>query len=183
MVLGGTAALAAAWVTLLPGCAGLGGPKVVTLGETELNALMGRQFPLRQRVLEIVDLEIARPVLRLLPERNRLAVDLKLSARDRLLASQRSGALSFDSALRFDPASQSVRLTQVQVQSLSLDGLPSGEALARVGRLVAEQQLENLAVYTLTPERLAQMQQWGVTPGAVTVTARGVEITLAPKAR
>ena len=74
----------------LPGCAGLGGPRVVTLGEAELNTLVARQFPRQQRLLEVFDVEISRPALRLLPERNRLAVTLALSARDRLSLSHDS---------------------------------------------------------------------------------------------
>jgi len=39
--------------------------------------------------------------------------------------------------------------------------------------------LEDLPIHRLSAERLAALRQWGLQPGAVTVTARGVELTLA----
>ena len=51
--------------------------------------------------------------------------------------------------------------------------------LIEAARILAERALEDLAVYRLSADRQATLRQWGVQPGAVTVTARGVEITLA----
>jgi len=191
---------AAAWPALLPaglvlaltGCAGLGGPPVITLGEAELNALAGRHFPLQRRVMEVMEVEASAPRLRLLPERNRLAVALSLALRDRLSQSRQAGQLAFDSALRFEPADQSVRLLQVKVTSVLLDAMPAAAAAsvptaaaapdnlaARLGRTLAERLLEDLPVWRLNAERQAQLKAAGLAPGAVTVTARGVEITLA----
>jgi len=181
----------------LGGCAGLGGPQVITLGEPELNTLVGRAFPLRRRLMEVLELEASAPRLRLLPELNRLLVDLSLALSDRLGGNRQAGSLAFDSALRFEPTDQSVRLQQVRVQSVLLGaGGPINDMAApaaagtasdparstlgnRVARQLAERALEDLAVYRLSPERQAQLKAAGLVPGAVTVTARGVEITLA----
>lgn len=177
------------------GCAGLGGPTVITLGETELAGLVGRAFPLQRRVLELLDVQMSAPRLRLLPERNRLAVDLALQTQERLLGHSGRGQLQFDSALRWEAQDASIRLTQVRVQQIGFDGggLPAGAAAAaaalpasgpasasqRLGRALAERMLEDLTVYRVSTERQASLRQMGLQPGAVTVTARGVEITLA----
>jgi hypothetical protein len=190
-------------VAALSGCAGLMGPPVITLGETELNTLVGRAFPMRRRLMEVLELEASAPRLRLLPERNRLLVALSLALSDRLGGNRQAGSLAFDSALRFEPADQSVRLLQVRVQSVQLGGADaaglgaapepaeaasqagsngtdgSGGLGNRVARQLAERALEDLAVYRLSAERQAQLKAAGLRPGAVTVTARGVEITLA----
>lgn len=177
----------------LPGCAGLGGPSVITLGEAELAALVGRAFPLNRRVLEVLDLQLSAPRLRLQPERNRVAVALTLQAQERLRGGSGRGELAFDSALRYEPQDASVRLTQVRVQqvdfvpgssagpaSAALDALTAQPGTAqRIGRALAERALEDLAIYRLGAERQASLRQLGLQPGAVTVTARGVEITLA----
>jgi len=195
---GASAVLAAAG---LAGCASPGAPRVITLSETELTALVGRAFPLNQRVLELLDVQLTAPQLRLLPERNRLAVDLSLLSRERLRGSEARGRLVFDSALRYEPQDASVRLTQVRVQQVQLDGAgPSPMApdnapptnspttvpaerltghAQRLAQVLAERALEDLAVYRISAERQAALRQWGVQPGAVTVTARGLEITLA----
>ena len=169
----------------LAGCAGLGGPTVITLDEAQLNRLVARQFPQQRRLLEVLDVEASQPRLQLLAERNRLALQLAVLARDRLLGSRQTGRLDFDSALRFEPSDQSLRLTQVRVSQLRLDDASApAEALAgRLGRVLGERLLEDLSVYQLAADQQDRLRQRGLQPGAVTVTARGVEITLAPLAR
>lgn len=186
---GACAALPLAGMTGLTGCASPGAPRVITLSEVELAALVGRAFPLNQRVLELLDVQLAAPQLRLLPERNRLAVDLSLSSRERLRGTEARGRLVFDSALRYEPQDASVRLTQVRVQQVQLDSAgpsptaPAADRLTgntqRLAQVLVERALEDLAVYRISAERQASLRQWGVQPGAVTVTARGLEITLA----
>ena len=59
------AMVAPAW---LAGCAALGGARTVTLSHADLQARLERQFPRQRRVLEVIDVDIARPVVRLLPD-------------------------------------------------------------------------------------------------------------------
>lgn len=186
----------------LAGCANLGGPSVVTLGQADLNALMGRAFPVQKRVLELIDVTLSAPSLQLLPERNRIAVVLALASQERVFGLAGRGRLDFDSALRYEPRDATLRLTQVRVQQLTLEGglpqppaaaasaasgssttssasSPAANRLARLGSALAERALDELVLYTVPAERLASLRQLGLQPGAVTVTARGVEITLA----
>ncbi|OGB05662.1 MAG: hypothetical protein A3E25_14585 [Burkholderiales bacterium RIFCSPHIGHO2_12_FULL_69_20] len=177
----------------LPGCAGLGNPSVITLGEAELAALVARAFPLNRRVLEVLDLQLSAPRLRLQPDFNRVSVALTLRAHERLRGGNGRGRLVFDSALRYEPQDASVRLTQVRVQQVDfMPGSSAGPASAaldvltaqpgpayRIGRALAELALEDLAIYRLSADRQASLRQRGLQPGAVMVTARGVEITLA----
>ncbi len=167
----------------LAGCASLGGPTVITLGQPELNSLLERSFPLQRRLLDWLDVSLSRPTLQLLPERNRIAVAVAVLTQERLSARSARLALGFDSALRYEPRDASLRLNAVRVQRLGLDsaasvGPPAG-FLARLGQALAEQALENLALYSVPADRLAALRRLGLQPGAVTVTARGVEITLA----
>jgi len=101
-----------------------------------------------------------------------------------------------------------LRLTQVRVQQLWFEvgagpstppaGLPpglqfgtpaappagagaprvAGHAPLRLGAALVEKVLEDLAIYRLGAEPSSRLREAGLTPGAVTVTARGVEITL-----
>lgn len=168
---------------VLGGCANLGGPRTITLSETELSQLIDKQFPLDRRMLEVLDVKVTRPRLKLLPESNRLATELDVSAVDRLFGRSMRGALALDYALRYDEVSQAVRLTQVRVNRFELDMVPeSMRGVAnRLGALLAEQLLSDFAIYQLKPETLKAAGVMGVQPGAVTVTARGVELTLTPK--
>lgn len=204
--------LMAAWAGAvgsgLAGCSGWTGPPVITLGEAELAERLGRLFPLSRRVLEVLDIELSAPRLRLLPASNRLALALWLRSRERLLGNAGHGQLAFDCALRWVPQDASLRLTQVRVQQLWFELGPgpatppsttpawppavpsagaSGGAAApretaaaspRLGPALAEKVLEDLVIYRLGAEPAARLGAAGLAPGAVTVTARGVEITL-----
>ncbi len=173
---------AAAWTA---GCAGLGGPRVITLSEADLARALDRQFPFEGRLLELIDLHVQAPRLRLLPEANRIATDLEVSIGERVLHGGYRGELSLDYGLRYEPSDQSVRLSQVRVQRLRFGNLPAGlqAVVDRIGPLVAEQLLQDLSIYRFTAEDLHAARGRGYEPGAVDVTPRGVEITLSPRPR
>jgi hypothetical protein len=176
------AALAPLVALLLAACAGLGGPPTVRLSEGELDRLVQKRLPLERRVLEVFDVTLPAARLKLLPERNRLWVALDAQVRERLLGAQWKGQLALDAALRWEPQDQTVRLAQVKVLDFRIDAgtAPGRGPVERVGAAVAERMLEDFAIYRLPAERAAQLQRQGLTPGAVTVTSRGVEITFAP---
>ena len=163
---------------LLVGCASLSGPRNVTLTQADLQTLIERQFPHQRRVLEVIEINVARPTLRLLPERNRIATDLDLVASERLSGRSVRGILALDYALRYEPSDASVRLTQVRVQDakLELGGGPLSPSGARVGALLAERLLDDLVLYRADAERLKLIQRANITAAEITVTARGVEV-------
>ena len=175
----GLAVCAPAW---LAGCASLSAPRNVTLTQADLQRLVERQFPHQRRVLELIDVTVARPTLRLLPERNRIGTDLDLSATERLSGRTVRGSLALDYALRFEPSDASVRLSQVQVQDVRLDlgSGPLSASGARVGALLAERLLDEFVLYRADAQRIELLQRAGITSAEVVVTARGVEIRFAP---
>lgn len=178
-----SAALTACLLLLLwlAGCAGLGGPRNVSLSLEQLQTQLERQFPRQQRLLEVVDLTIARPALRFLPERNRIATDLDLSATERLSGRSVRGSISLDYALRYEPSDGSVRLAQVRVQEtrLELGSGPLSPSAARIGALLAERLLDDFAIYRVDAERLKLIQTLGITAADIVVTARSIDIKFA----
>lgn len=174
--------LTAAAVAALAGCAGLGRPDAVTLSEADLARLLGRVFPLDRRVLEVLDVSVDAPRLTLLPERNRLAVAAAATGRDRLFGGSWRARLGFDSALRYEPADQTLRLAQVRVNELTLDSgdMAQHAVVQRVAPLLAERMLDDLVIYRLTPERAQELARQGVRPKSVAVTRGGVEIRFEP---
>jgi hypothetical protein len=179
------AATASAVVMFVPpwlaGCGGLIGPRNVTLSQAQLQSAVERQFPLQRRLLEVIDVTIARPVLRLLPERNRIGTDLDLSATERLSGRVVRGSLALDYALRYEPSDASVRLSQVRVQDAKLDmgSGPLSPSGARLAALLAERLLDDVALYRADPERLQQLQRLGITAAEIAVTPGGVEVRFA----
>jgi Protein of unknown function (DUF1439) len=179
------AVLAFAATLALGACAGLGGPPTLRMSESELDAAVQRRLPLERRVLEVFDLTLPAARVRLLPELDRIRVGMEVRLRERLLGRAWKGQLTLDAALRWEPQDQTVRLTQVQVLDLRIDGnVPTGRAvIEQVGAALAERGLDELVVYTLPAERAAELARRGFTPAALKVTDRGVEVTLAPARR
>lgn len=173
--------LTSALALLLCACAGLG-PQTVRVSEAQLQALLIRQFPRQQRVMELVDVTLAPPRLRLLPERNRVGTDLDFTAADRITGRPWRGSLALDYGLRFEPSDGTVRLAQVRVDRVTVEG--EGGALnatgQRLGALLAERLLDDGVVWRPRPEQLERLRRAGGATGVVDVTPAGLEITLTP---
>ncbi len=182
------AILAAATFALavaLPGCAGLAGSHTVSLSESELALLLARQFPMERKVLEVIDLQVTNPQLRLLPETNRIGTELDVSALDRLFGSRAQGHVKLDYGLRFEPSDHTIRMTQVHVRDLSFE---TGSntlhgAAQRIGTLVAEDVLENMTLYKMKPAQADEMNRLNLEASPISVTAQGISMTVSPKAR
>jgi hypothetical protein len=172
------AALAAAAAS---GCASLD-PRHVTLSQAELQSLLERQFPRQQRVMELLDVSLTKPSLRLVPERNRLATALDMAATERLSGRSLRGNLAIEHALRFEPSDATVRLTNVKVDAIQLElaGTPLSGQAARLGGLLAERFLDNFVVYRVSDDKRALLARSGVNNADVVVTARGVELRFVP---
>jgi hypothetical protein len=162
-------------------CAGLD-TRNVTLSQSDLQALLERQFPRQQRVMELLDVTLSKPSLRLLPERNRMATALELGATERLSGRALRGSLAIEHALRYEPSDATLRLANVRVEDfkLELSGTPLSGQAARLGALLAERALDDFVIYRVSDERRQLLARAGVNHADVAVTSRGVELRFAP---
>ncbi len=174
-----------AGVALLGGCAQLGGPPGITLDTDDIARLLDRQFPQDRRLLEVLDVTLQAPKVRLLADRNRLGAVLDIGVRERLLGGRWKGQIDFDAALRWEARDRTLRLFQARVSDLQLAsaGAEVRTQAERLGAALAERVLEDLVLYTLPAERAEALRASGVAPAGVAVTSRGVEITLSAVAR
>ncbi len=166
----------------LGGCAALFGPRTVDVSQAQLEELLSRRFPLTRRVLEVFDVTVSAPRLRMLPEANRIATDFELSSTDRLLRSQHRGALALSFGLRFEPTDNTLRVTQVKVERLQIDGAPAllQRQFERLGTLLAEQGLDDQVIHTLRPKDVEAVEGRGYRPSELRVTPHGLRVTLLP---
>ncbi len=167
---------------LQAGCAAVLGPRNIEVSQQRLQELVGRRFPVTKRYLELFDLTVSAPRLTLLPEANRVATQLDVSASDRLLRRPMNGSMDLTYALRFEPADNTIRLADVRVDSFLIGDAPSPlqNQLNRIGRLLAEEMLDGQVVHTLKPEDVKNAQGRGYQPGELKVTPRGLTLTLNP---
>jgi hypothetical protein len=163
------------------GCASLD-PRAIMLSQSELQSLLERQFPRQQRVMELLDVSLTKPSLRLVPERNRIVTALDLAATERLSGRSLRGSLAIEHALRFEPSDATVRLANVKVDAIQLElaGTPLSGQAARLGGLLAERLLDDFVIYRVGDDKRAMLARSGVNNADVAVTGRGVELKFRP---
>ena len=168
---------ALAW---LAACASVD-PRHLTLSASEVQTLVARQFPRQQRLMELLDVSLANPLVRLVPERNRLATTMDLQASERLSGRALRGSLAIDHSLRFEPSDATVRLDNVKVEGMTLElaGTPLSGQAARLAALLAERVLDDFVIYRVSDERRQAMARAGVNNADVAVTERGIELRFA----
>ncbi len=177
-------AAALLWLAACSNMAGLmGGPRTVEISRDQLMAKMGQQFPMKNQVLDLFEVTAMSPRLTLQPDNNRVLADMDISAKDRLFQKNYQGALWLSFGLRYEPRDQTIRLQQVSIDKVSLQGLPSSyeRYLTRLGAWLAEDRLQNFVVQRLTPEQLAQADKYGLMVSDVKITQKGLGIVLQPK--
>lgn len=175
----------AAVLTVASGCASVTGPRTITLTEADVARQIAKPYPLERRLLGELTVRVEAPRVTLLSASNRIATELDFSGSLDRSGKGSRGTIALDYALRYDEAAQAVRMTQVRVGKVQIDTLSDKPkaVVEKFGSLLAEQLLNDSAIYRFKPEDLKTAEGRGYKPGAVTVTSRGVEITLLPVSR
>jgi hypothetical protein len=168
-------------------CASLLPSRTVDIPQVRLQELVARRFPVHRRLLDAIDVTVGSPRLALRPEADRIVVELALQAGgdDGVVRSSMTGSLLVSESLRFEPSDNTVRLVDVQVERFAIDGLarPWQRELDRLGKPLAKALLDDAVLYTLRPQDIAGLADFGVRPGDLRVTASGLRITLLPADR
>jgi hypothetical protein len=174
-------------VLWLAGCAALQpGPRTIEISEAKLVEIINTQFPFNSRYLELFDVSLASPRVRLIPAENRIGTELRYSLGSFLLgARDYQGRLNLSYGLRFEPSDNTVRLSQVRVDGFEVPGVPSAYASRanRLGALLAENLLKDFVIHRLKPEDLEIARGWGYQPGALSVVPGGLRLQLDPVRR
>ncbi len=174
-------------VLLLAGCAALApGPRTIEISEAKLVELISRQFPFNSRYLELFDVSLSAPQVRLMPAENRIGTAFSYSLGSLLLGARPfQGRLDLSYGLRFEPTDNSVRLSQVRVEGFEVPGVPPlyASRANRLGAVLAESLLQDMMIYRLKPEDLQAARGWGYQPGALNVLPGGLRLQLDPVPR
>ncbi|MEO8524716.1 MAG: DUF1439 domain-containing protein [Caldimonas sp.] len=162
------------------------GPRTVEVSQARLQELIARRFPVDRRVLDAINVTVDAPRLSLLPETNRIAIELDLRAAGKgALSAQTVGSLLVSEALRFEPSDNTVRLVDVRVERFAIDGLPAHwqRQLDRLGKPLAKALLDDQVLYALRPRDVAALDGRGLRPADLRVTSTGLSITFVPVER
>lgn len=159
------------------------GPRQIDISEGQLLSRIASQFPVKQRQLGLLDVSLDQPRLRLLPEENRLVTGMTYTVGVALTGVVPvKGQLELSYGLRFEPSDSTVRLHQVRVERLGVDGLSAAQAaqVKKIGGLMAEDLLKEAVVHRVKPEDLQSLSGRGYRPGALKVVPGGLRLQLDP---
>lgn len=128
-----------------------------TASRDELQAQIGKHFPVQRRYAEIFTVGLHDPQLTLDGKSNRAAITVALSIASPLLRPpQVDGVVTLSSGLKYDPAARAIRLDQPQAERIDMQGLHGQDAqrLQQIGAVVAQELLRDQPLRTFTAQEL-----------------------------
>jgi hypothetical protein len=178
----GRAALAMGAGGLLASCANLTGPRRVELSQARLQAGLDRRFPLRNRLLELFDVQLTHPRLAILPDSDRVSLGLDVSVAPPFLRQSWNGAMTLSGRLALDAGRNAVFIRDLHLDRFAIDAM-DGDRSRELGRAadgLLHTLVDDLPVYSFRPEdlRYAGIQfmptRLDTAPGALFVTLEPV---------
>lgn len=168
---------------LLASCASLVGPRRIELSQARLQAGLERRFPLHNRALQLLDVQLTGPQLAILPENDRVALSLAVSVAPPFLHQSWHGSMALSGRLVLDATRNAVFLTDTHLDSFDVEGIDADRVrdLGHAADLLVNQLVRDVAVYSFHPEdlRYAGIQFMPTSletrPGALVVTLEPVK--------
>lgn len=166
---------------LLSSCAAMLGPQEMEIPLSKLQESIARRVPIDKHVAQFLDLRITNPQVSVVPGTDRILTSMDTSISPPLTSKSWSGNLAISGLLEIDQDRHAVVLAEPRVEKFTVNGLDTQYAnqLTRIGNLVAEQLLENVPLYTFTPEQLTYAGTRFHATGIKT-KANGIVVTFEP---
>ncbi|ODN63318.1 hypothetical protein BA763_09235, partial [Burkholderia cenocepacia] len=157
-------------------------PDHYTFSRGDVQKAVARKFPYQKTVAQVVDVSLANPAVNLLPDQNRVAVQLDAHFASPFLRGPVSGKFTVSGQLAYDAPSRSVVLKAPAVDSLVLDGDAQmyAQQVGAAAGLLATQLLTNYPIYTFKPEQL-QFAGVNYEPGTITILTNGIRVAIVEK--
>ncbi|ABI86352.1 DUF1439 domain-containing protein [Burkholderia ambifaria] len=157
-------------------------PDHYTFSRGDVQKAVARKFPYQKTVAQVVDVSLANPAVNLLPDQNRVAVQLDAHFASPFLSEPVSGKFTVSGQLAYDAPSRSVVLRAPAVDSLVLDGNAQmyAQQVGAAAGLLATQVLTNYPIYTFKPEQL-QFAGVNYEPGTITILTNGIRVAIVEK--
>ncbi|KVV24721.1 hypothetical protein WK78_19910 [Burkholderia cepacia] len=157
-------------------------PDHYTFSRGDVQKAVARKFPYQKTVAQVADVSLANPAVNLLPDQNRVAVQLDAHFASPFLRAPVSGKFTVSGQLAYDAPSRSVVLKSPAVDSLALDGDAQmyAQQVGAAAGLLATQLLTNYPIYTFKPEQL-QFAGVNYEPGTITILTNGIRVAIVEK--
>lgn len=163
---------------LLSSCASMIGSHQIELPLARLQAGLDQRFPLNNRIMTLLDIELTHPQLTLLPDSERIALALDVSVAPPFVKRAWSGSVAMSGRLVFDAARNALVLGEIRVDRIAIDGVDEGRQrqFAKVASLAADTLIRNMPLHRFQPDdlRFAGVRfvptHIGMTPNALLVS-------------
>lgn len=162
-------------------------PKTLLVSGERLAQMISSQFPFNSEMLEILDVNVSAPRISLDPLNNRINTSFDLDVAGNGLVGMLTqkayrGGIDLSYGLRFEPRDGTVRLADVRVRRLMIDGAPDAlrRPIEKLGAPLAQRLLKDHVIYRVHPEDLQAAHGWGYAPGDFRIEPEGLAITLEP---
>ncbi|MEJ5149862.1 hypothetical protein [Comamonas sp. MYb396] len=159
------------------------GARSIRISQAQLQQAVAAKFPLARSWQGMVVIQLQKPSVQLLAASNSLRAAFDIWVTEKLMGNEYPGQMTLDFGLAFQDADASIRLHNVRVQQLQMQGVPAayqGMFQTYAPRL-AEQVLQGLLVYELPASQRMLLQGLGYTVERMEVQDQGLRIVLAPK--
>jgi len=159
------------------------GARSISISQAQLQQAVAAKFPLARSWQGMVVIQLQKPKVELLAQSNSLRAAFDIWVTEKLMGNEYPGQMTLDFGLAFHDADASIRLHNVRVQQLQMQGVPAayqGMFQTYAPRL-AEQVLQGLLVYELPASQRMLLQGLGYTVERMEVQEQGLRIVLAPK--
>ena len=126
----------------------------IRMTAAELTQKMERRFPLEKSVGGLLDVTLARPVVELNADENRLSTSFEINVKLPLTSRNVSGSLKISGRPEYVVTSRSLFLRGVRVERIRMDNMPDAlsASLAKAASSIAREVMEDKALYIFTAE-------------------------------
>ena len=157
-------------------------PSHYTFSQQQVQDAVQRKFPYQRTMSQLFDVALTNPVVGLLPDTNRISVQLDAHLASPFLQQPVDGIFTLSSQLAYDSASHSVVLVSPHVDSVNVSGGAQAysQQINAAAGLLATQLLTNYPIYTFKPEQL-QFAGMHYEPGTITILTNGIRVQIVEK--
>lgn len=174
-------AAAGAALLALSACANLAGPRDVSVPLSKLQAGVEKRFPLHNKAMDLLDINLSNPRLSLQDGADRVGLMLDTSVAPPFLKQSWRGTVSISGRLSIDVARGAVFITDPRLDQVAIDGIDSGrqQQFGKLANALLGNSIRDVPVYNF---RMEDLRYAGVqfVPTSIRTTADAVIIHVEP---
>lgn len=170
-----------AMALLLSACANLAGPRDVSIPLARLQAGVDKRFPLKNKAMELFDIQLSNPRLSLQPGTERVGLQLDASVAPPFIKQSWRGNVALSGRLSIDVARGAVFINDPRLDQVAIDGVDDArqQQFGKIANVLLNKAILDIPVYNF---RLEDLRYAGVqfVPTSIRTTADAVIIHVEP---